>query len=543
MMNLSVTSRLSERYASAGRVNQLKAGILFSVNLFLAAAVFLLVVLYVIQGQPPVRIGALALLIVIFLISDILVSRGRLRIAGGLHVYSLLLLLTALRFVVGDSLYELQSHTAIMGIVIFDAAMVHVRRRSLIITGILAIASVLLVFFLSPLLRPEVFVLGQMIGPGVLATVLSAIAFFIALALFDLSAGVVRDLEQTHRRLSGQYQSLKTLFDGFRQGLEIGDRLKRAGEDASEAVGSLREQSRENGEVLSEFQDSVRSLSEQSKALSEQSSSLEQQMSSQSAFVEEATAAVEEMNGSIQNMSSISRERSGQVSQLVETAEEGASQMGRSEEAMRAIAESSQKMLDFVQMISKIAAQSNMLAMNAAIEAAHAGAHGAGFAVVADEIRQLSETSSNYAKQIAEALRGTASDVEEAGAINSQAAALFSQIHDEIGKVNDTFQELISGLSELAQGSREILESVTQLRETTTQVTEASKEGNKLSEGGRESAQRLEGIVERLTTLTENNRETAERLSGVIETIEGITKENQNQLTELDREAHQIYDA
>lgn len=538
---MNFQSRISERYASYGKVSRLKAGILFSVNLFLAAAVLLLVALYVIQGRSPVRIAALAILVAVFLISDYLVLNGKLRPAGALHVYSLLLLLTALRFVVGTSLYELQSHTAIMAIVVFDAAMVHINRRSLVVTGALTILSVALLFFLSPVIRPEIFSFATLLGPGILALVLTAIAFFISLALFGLSAGVVRDLESTHQRLTEQYDSLRTLFDGFRNGMEISERLKRSGEEAAAAVSGLEEQSGENRQVLEQFQEAVTNLSEQSSSLQSQSASLEEQMSSQSAFVEEATAAVEEMNGSIQNMSNISKDRSGQVSQLVETAEEGASQMRRSEEAMGTIAESSQKMLDFVQMISKIAAQSNMLAMNAAIEAAHAGQYGAGFAVVADEIRQLSETSSSYAKQIAEALKKTVSDVEQAGAVNSEAAALFSQIHDEIGRTNDTFQELIAGLSELAQGSKEILDSVTQLRETTTQVTEASKEGRELSEGGEEAIKQLREIADHLATLTRENGDTAQRLSQVISSIETISEENRAQLANLDREAHAIY--
>ena len=531
---------LDARYRTSGRIARRKARILFDINAILAAAIGVLAVVYVFRQEPAVRVGMLAALVVVFGVSEVLVLRGRLTVAGLLHVYALLVLLTVLRVLVGTSMYELQTHTAIMGILVLDATVVATTRRSLTVFGALALLSTIAVFGTAPILRPDTFTTAQMVTPLVLSSVLVAIAVAIARALFALSAGIVADLEETHRRLAGQHDALQELFAGFRAGVETSEHLTRAGQDAHQVIESLHGQSADGNEVMGELQSTVDAIARQTEALRRQALSLEEQMGTQASSVEQATAAVEEMNGSIQNMSRISRDRSGQVERLVTTADEGAARIRRSEEAMKHVAESSQRMLDFVAMISKIAAQSNMLAMNAAIEAAHAGSYGAGFAVVADEIRQLAETSSDYAKQIAGALRTSVSDVEEASAINTQAASLFGQIHDEVAQVSTTFQELISGLGELSQGSKEILDSVTDLRDTTTTVNTASAETRRMAEEGGASTDALTSISRRIEENSARRDEAIARLATVIETVESVSDDNRRQLEQLDRDIHRI---
>ncbi len=541
-MKQTLYSRLAERYRETGRVTQRKARLLFSVNLFLVVTVSLLAAAYVAQGLAPFRVATLVVLIAVFFGSDTLVYRGRLGAGAMLHVYSLLVILTMYRFLVGTSLYELQSHTVLMAILVFDAAMVHTDRRTLTVTVALTGLSVVAVFLLAPVVRPEVFAFGEIIGPTILAMLLTAIAGAIAFALYSLSAGIVDDLETTHSRLERQYVSLNELFHGFRRGMEIGESLAEAGEEASRSVKALQSQTDEHSRVLSTLEETTARISQQSDALKHASASLEERMTSQSASVEQATAAVEQINGSIHSMSKLSEERSAQVERLVGIAGDGAAQMRRSEEALNTVVQSSNTMLESVHMIGKISAQSNLLAMNAAIEAAHAGRYGTGFAVVADEIRKLAVTSADYAKQIAETIKKGAADIDGAKEINVRAANLFSRMYDEIGTTNGAFREIIAGFGELTKGSQEILGAVTLLRETTTQIATASREGRTLSEDGRTATATLSEVTRRLSSLSSENSGAVDRLVAAVRSVEEVSAQNRTQLGELDREIQEIYE-
>ncbi len=121
---------------------------------------------------------------------------------------------------------------------------------------------------------------------------------------------------------------------------------------------------------------------------------LEEGLSNQTTMISQTSAAIEEMNASITNITKISEEKKKAIGQLQNTAQNGETDMVKAVEAIGQIETSYQDIKDIVSIISNVAAQTNLLAMNAAIEAAHAGDAGKGFAVVADEISR--KTSRDY---------------------------------------------------------------------------------------------------------------------------------------------------
>jgi methyl-accepting chemotaxis protein len=118
-----------------------------------------------------------------------------------------------------------------------------------------------------------------------------------------------------------------------------------------------------------------------------------------------------------------------------------------------------------IKVIGGIAANTNLLSMNAAIEAAHAGDAGNGFAVVAGEIRRLSETTRENSRNIAHTLTGIVDGIKTTTVRSSATDALISTMAEEINGFAGTMTELINSLGELSIGSGEIITALVQLRE------------------------------------------------------------------------------
>jgi len=202
--------------------------------------------------------------------------------------------------------------------------------------------------------------------------------------------------------------------------------------------------------------------------------SLDALIQNQSAGITESSASIEEMVGSISSVSASVGKMSEKFRALRETSMSGKEKQSAVDARVQAIVEQSRILLDANATIAKIAAQTNLLAMNAAIEAAHAGESGAGFSVVADEIRRLAETSSDRSKAINSELKKIASSIEAVVSSSRESQEAFSLVVADIGETDRLVQEINGAMDEQKGASRQILEALRDMNVSAASVQERS---------------------------------------------------------------------
>lgn len=196
----------------------------------------------------------------------------------------------------------------------------------------------------------------------------------------------------------------------------------------------------------------------------------------QSAGISEASSAVEQMMGSITSVTKSVDIMADSFGSLSQNAEAGFAKQQDVNERILLIEKQSQMLHEANMAISSIASQTNLLAMNAAIEAAHAGDAGRGFSVVADEIRKLSETSSIQSKTISSQLKKIQGSIEEVVQASTDASSALTIMSDKIRETDGLMSHIKQAMEEQDMGSRRIRESLHHMNESTLAVQGASKD-------------------------------------------------------------------
>jgi methyl-accepting chemotaxis protein len=212
--------------------------------------------------------------------------------------------------------------------------------------------------------------------------------------------------------------------------------------------------------------------------------------------ISQSSAAVEQMVANIQSVTRNLELNSEKIDLLSQTTQKGQEQMSQVEGTIYQIVEKSQGLEDTNKIIQTIASQTNLLAMNAAIEAAHAGEYGRGFAVVADEIRKLAENASLQSKSISGVLKDVKSSIQEVSKAIQTTQGSYSEIVSTVQTVHVQEQNVKHAMEEQNAGSVQVLEALNKMNQITSEVTSGSHE---MLTGGKMVLEEMQ----RLTTITE----------------------------------------
>ena len=340
---------------------------------------------------------------------------------------------------------------------------------------------------------------------------------FIQVSQGDLTVRSSIDSKDEIGRLSGYFNSfidsLNSMMGGIQDVTEdtrsISENLASSTTQTAAAIEEMRANSEQMHIKMKRLDEEVNSSKADADNVKAFLDDLSEQINSQSSAVTQSSASIEQMSASIQSIARVTEEKKQVAEKLEETSEQGEEEMEQTRQLMKKVAQSADVMMEMIEVIDGIASQTNLLAMNAAIEAAHAGEAGKGFAVVADEIRNLAESSSNSAKEISRSLKEVIENITISENSTEKTGKMFESMLEMIKEVSKSMAEMQDSTRELSEGSNQIVDALNSLLEISQNVQSSSGE--------------VEQRVEKITSSMETLRDiSADSTQGMEEMAQGI---------------------
>jgi methyl-accepting chemotaxis protein len=263
---------------------------------------------------------------------------------------------------------------------------------------------------------------------------------------------------------------------------------------------------------------------------------LDKNVEKQTKSVSKSSSAIEEMIASINSVIQTLAQNTASVNELSEASDVGRAGLRDVATDIQEIARESEGLLEINAVMENIASQTNLLSMNAAIEAAHAGEAGKGFAVVADEIRKLAEGSGEQSKTISTVLKKIKGSIDKITRSTDNVLNKFEAIDTDVKTVSEQTENIRSAMEEQGTGSQQILEVIGQLNDITLMVKGGS---DKMLESSREVISEGKNLERATTEITNGMNEMAtgaDQINVAVNRVNEISGQNKDNIDVLVRE-------
>lgn len=279
--------------------------------------------------------------------------------------------------------------------------------------------------------------------------------------------------------------------------------------------------------TLSDVKSSALDVKNHSEKLSQSGSQLSDAIKAQSDRTANVESSIQEILSSFDEISDSMQDINSEINQIRNSAQSGQTVLNNTVTGIRNLSEtvistsdtinslggSSKQILEIVAVISDIADQTNLLALNAAIEAARAGEHGRGFAVVADEVRKLAERTVTATSEINQMTSGISRDVNKSVEDMQTGAKLAQEGEHLATELEHSLEVIINGVVEAAGRIESVSAAISQqnessrrISEDSSQIAQFSKNNAEISAGNRQQAEMLNDLAAKLLRTVESFR-------------------------------------
>lgn len=414
---------------------------------------------------------------------------GKYHAASSAFLYGLFAaMFVAIKFDAYADVYEAYVFGTLGCFLLIVAALIADRPSQAIVIGVLDLAAIEALYWLDSFPKDGRVVTMLAIQNLTVSSVMVAVGAIVAAYHVRMTSGLVRDVEREVEAAERSYGELNAAMGRAQSTSQrIGEELSASVSRTALAIGALRERVEGIVRGMDELDGALSRSGEASRAAADSQAEMKRALAAYSEQVTRASSAIEQMAATAGSLASQASGKRESVRSLVEKSSSGEATLAAMGEAIARMRESAGRVMELSSVIGDVADRTNLLGMNASIEAAHAGQAGRGFAVVAEQIRGLSVETSKSARVISVTLKESREIIDAAGAKNDGALDSFRRISEGIGGVSLMIEELLASVQELSAGSADVLsavETVAQLTRSTEDAVRRSGEGSgRLSEG------------------------------------------------------------